>query len=409
MAGSPEAREGDGRQGPSAAMILDLIGTILADRGDPAELSTTGQGRLQIALGVQLKELASRQGAALCDWLYDLVDGSNSRVEGAHLASQWVAERLRSVEAEADVANKHRAVRLVQMEHALVDDGRVGRTRSKSWLGLGRAGKRGPALDERWVEYFRLRVGQVVLRSVGALVRALRFRLAAVGDELADLRRKLYILADQFKAVPFWKETESGEISLAEASTDPQQAVAEVLGRRLPELAAELDRRFRTTLLARHGGLRKLLADEISVHGPVPAQLRCAARAAVCEALEQIDLATVFFPGLEHAQQATPALRAWLGAAVPRLSDCGGGRRLLLVCPEGSGRGELGPIVRRASGQTPSVVFDTDANLVLCWETEGIPLVWAATALLGDRPECARIADRLHTRIDVRWTPLPRY
>jgi len=407
LAHAPEGRSADGGQGPSADMVHDLVSTLLGDRGDPVELSTTGAGRLQSALGLQLKDFAGRQGAALCDWLYDMVDGANSRVDGAYLAAQWLAERLRAVEAEADVAQKHCVARLGQTEQALLESDRVQRARSRGWLGLGRAARRSPALDDRWIEYFRLRVEHVVLRSTSALARTLRARVAAVGDELGDLRRRLYILADQFKAAPFWKETDSGEISLADASSDPHEAVAVMLRRRLPDLAAELDRQLRATLLAQHGGLRRLLADEGSVHGRIPAQLRSAARAAVLDALKHFDLATVFFPGVEQAQHPVPALRAWLQAAAPRLPACGGARRLLLVCPEGSGRGSLDRIVEQATGVTPSVVFDADVSLVLCWETQEIALPRAAAALVADRPDCARIATRLHTRVDVHWTPMP--
>jgi serine/threonine protein kinase len=407
LANPPEGPCAEGDRGPSAGAVHDLVSTLLGDRGDPVELSTSGANRLQNALGLQLKDFAGRQGAALCDWLYDMVDGSDSRVEGGYLAAQWLAERLRAVEAEADLAQKHCVVRLGQMEQSLLESDHVERARSRGWLGLGRAARRAPALDDRWIDYFRLRVEHIVLRSTSALARTLRARVAAVSDELADLRRRLYILADQFKATPFWKETDSGEISLADASSDPHEAVAVMLHRRLPDLAVELDRQFRTTLLAQHGGLRRLLADEGSVHGRIPAQLRAAARAAVLEALKHFDLAASFFPGVEQAQHPVPALSAWLQAAAPRLPACGGGRRLLLVCPEGSGQGSLDRIVQQAAGVTPSVVFDSDVSLVLCWETQEIALPRAAAALVAGRLDCVQIASRLHTRIDVHWTPLP--
>jgi hypothetical protein len=127
----------------------------------------------------------------------------------------------------------------------------------------------------------------------------------------------------------------------------------------------------------------------------------------VLEALKHFDLAASFFPGVEQAQHPVPALSAWLQAAAPRLPACGGGRRLLLVCPEGSGQGSLDRIVQQAAGVTPSVVFDSDVSLVLCWETQEIALPRAAAALVAGRLDCVQIASRLHTRIDVHWTPLP--
>ncbi len=53
-----------------------------------------------------------------------------------------------------------------------------------------------------------------------------------------------------------------------------------------------------------------------------------------------------------------------------------------------------------------TMLFDTDVNLVLCCEMQDLPLSRAAATLVAARPECARIAARLHTRIDVAWSAI---
>jgi len=402
----PEARTAAAGRGPGGSLILDAIGSLLGDRTAGGDTGSTGPGRLQVMLAGRLKALAAHEGTALCDWLYELIDSSTSRVEGAHHAAQWAAERLRTLDADAEGAIRDEAVRLAQMEQILLEAGSHQRGRLRPWLGIGRGARQAALLDDAWLQYFRLRLEQTAYRGICALARSIRVKVAAVGDELAELRQKLYVLADQFEAEPFWNEADGGDLAFPGMSSDPYQTIAERLRLRLPDLAATLDGHFRSTLFAERGGLRNLLHSDGDLQEILPGRLRSAARSAILAALKELDLPQIFFEGVAASGAADPAVRGWLAKALPRLPVCGCAR-LLLVCPEGSGQQQLGKVVRELTRETPSLVFDSDVNLVLCCEAQDIPLTRAAAALLGERADCARIAARLHARIDVAWSPMP--
>ena len=90
----------------------------------------------------------------------------------------------------------------------------------------------------------------------------------------------------------------------------------------------------------------------------------------------------------------------------PLLSACGGCRRVLLAVPEGSADAYVQDAVRKHLAGPPTVVCAPVEDTVLCCDAEQLPLGRVAAFLLGDRPDFAQIARRLHTRIDVAWTAL---
>jgi hypothetical protein len=54
----------------------------------------------------------------------------------------------------------------------------------------------------------------------------------------------------------------------------------------------------------------------------------------------------------------------------------------------------------------PTVVIDDEADLLVCYEVEELPLPRVAAAVLDQRFQAVEAASRLHTRSDVPWTPL---
>jgi hypothetical protein len=94
-----------------------------------------------------------------------------------------------------------------------------------------------------------------------------------------------------------------------------------------------------------------------------------------------------------------------LADAEPVLAACGGARRLLVVSPDDElarlpGEGFHG------TPPTPSVVIDTDADLILCHEIEQLSVARVAATLIDHRADYEEAASRLHTRIDVVWARL---
>ena len=89
----------------------------------------------------------------------------------------------------------------------------------------------------------------------------------------------------------------------------------------------------------------------------------------------------------------------------PLLPVTGGGRRLLLVVPEGTSNDDLQKIIQQGVAVPPNVVSAPGNDTLLCCEAEQLPLGRVAAALLGSQSEASQLAQRLRTRIYVDWHP----
>ena len=89
---------------------------------------------------------------------------------------------------------------------------------------------------------------------------------------------------------------------------------------------------------------------------------------------------------------------------MPRLLSCGGAARLLLVIPEGSREAIQEFNLEQRCGQAATIALDQENDIAVCFEATGVPLVEAARVIINDRPEQAKLASRVHTRIDVQWS-----
>jgi hypothetical protein len=138
----------------------------------------------------------------------------------------------------------------------------------------------------------------------------------------------------------------------------------------------------------------------------VAPQLRAEARRAVLDALKEINIAEVFLEPQTDPVKVKQRIRNATGAATPRLLACGGAKRLLLLLQGGTNTEPLHELIRQEMNETSSVVFGADGHVVLCYEVERIPPGNVAGHLADNRHEYAGIASRLHTRVDVPWTPL---
>jgi len=403
-------RRGPGAHGtkePPAARLFQTIDALLGSCGESYELPDVPESLLQRPLITHVKAIAAQRGAAVCDWILQFADTSTARLKASQLAADWAAERLSSLKEEVNERFRSRQAELGRLERSLWDTGNSRQSWRKRWLGIRRVEQQPSELDSRWDEYFKLRIDHLVLQAVGKLLRLLRRRVLAVGDQLKTFRRELDFLMDQFAVTP-------AEDGLARDDESPgpwddlYASAAEALRDRTSELAAELDRQFQEGFFAKHGGLRGALEKNVQLRGPFFEKLQAAARTAVLGALNQINIAGLLLSPDRRPQESKQSLQALLEAAEPTLLGCGGSQRLALVCPEGPSNAPMREAIERHLHETPSVVHDCDGDLVLCYEAERLSLAAVAAGLIDHRRDYADVAARLHTRIDVAWSPLPQ-
>ena len=399
-----QARGAAAEQPSPGVGLLRAVNAVLGVCSLNEDSLQVTQGSLQAGLEEPLSRLASERAAAVGEWVLQQLDDPESGINRACRTAEWFAARLRSIEAEALAVVRDVQPSLADAQQALLGAKAAEYAQLTAWLTPEGGGRREPKLGRRWLDYCASRLDQVALLAVCNAAQSVRAQVAAIGDQLADLKRELGHAADQFEAPPPWtKRPAAGQPS---GPDDPSAAAARALRDCIPEMAAGLDRQFRRALLARHGGLLGLLGEGASLRGRLLAELPRAARTAVSRLLSEISLADVL--GTADAQPERPGgpLRDCLDRAAPRLLDCGGAKRLLAVCPDGTDAAALGDTVKAGSGQMPTVLPGAGGDLVLCYEVEQIPLSQVAATLVDHRPDVAEIAARLHTRIDVNWTDL---
>ena len=98
-------------------------------------------------------------------------------------------------------------------------------------------------------------------------------------------------------------------------------------------------------------------------------------------------------------------LGQWLADATPEAISLGGARRLLFVGPRSNEEKLTNWTQRLAeeSEQEPNAIVGNDHAVAICCETDSTPLRNVVAGLVGPRPDYIKLAERLHTRIDVEW------
>jgi eukaryotic-like serine/threonine-protein kinase len=87
----------------------------------------------------------------------------------------------------------------------------------------------------------------------------------------------------------------------------------------------------------------------------------------------------------------------------PRLLVCGGARRLLLVAPDRSVTQQTQESLAKYLRCAATIITRSSGETIFCCEAEDLDADRVATFLIGQRRDCARMALRLHTRIDIPW------
>jgi len=101
-----------------------------------------------------------------------------------------------------------------------------------------------------------------------------------------------------------------------------------------------------------------------------------------------------------------PSPYAEVRTSAPLLRSCGGTRRILVVSPPDVSRQRVLEADSDISEASTTFVDEAGREMVVCHEVDEVPMKNVVAFLTGSRCDYLEIADRLHTRIDVDWTPL---
>jgi hypothetical protein len=376
---------------PPSRTILDTLDAIV--RGDDA--ATTRRTCLESATEAYVKDQAVRLGTALRDWILSLVSLPRYRVVGAQRGCDYVAEHLRAMSHEASESLRGKLPALHALRETLLKDKHQGR----DWLRhRGFVSGRRLTVDRRLVRYFSAKIEELALSAVSRVAGLILAQVVLLGDKLRNLAADLNRLAEKI-----------GEEPSPIAAAGPPARLSPLVAR----VVAETIAKHRAAMV---GAMERALEDDLcriavteNNDGRMLAPLlRQMARSLILALVKKTALREI-----EASCQGTPrqtafSLQEALHEASPRLADCGGARRLLLTAPR-SIAGDLLVNGLRAGGEAgpaPTVVPDTENDVLLCYEVEQLSVRRVAAALLDQRFQYVEAAARLHTRIDVRWSPL---
>ena len=92
-----------------------------------------------------------------------------------------------------------------------------------------------------------------------------------------------------------------------------------------------------------------------------------------------------------------------VAGAMPRIAECGGARRWLLLCPHDHASRLWQARLPADLQRLVTTITDPYSRPLLFCAVQGMPLSHVAARLIEGHPEHARIATRLRTRLDIAW------
>lgn len=351
-----------------------------------------------------LKQLATPYGESIKDWILRHVDDPQARVGWAATCRDWYTVYLKQLDAEAAEIVKETQQNVSALEQRL----RAFATQpaKRGMFGMRRAEqKHASEIDGMLLLLLRLRLQEFTLRSVTKIVRMLIASVTAAGDQIKDLQRELGQSAAMFDADFPWDDDETPQA--ANILEEVEDALAEQLQNKFPELARNVDERIEQRYLATHGGLRHVCQKADALRAGLLAALKAEARAEILAALKNIALGEAVLGDDADDETKTARLKACQELARPTTLDCGGSQRMLALVPDGEVNRPLVEALKVRLEPPPTIIPSQEIDLVLCYEQQELSLPHVAERLIAGRDDYTEIASRLHTRVDINWTELP--
>ena len=134
--------------------------------------------------------------------------------------------------------------------------------------------------------------------------------------------------------------------------------------------------------------------------------LRNEARSLVDAEFRKLDLVGGVLQCEPPSDDGPSVLGTWLETARPALLHSGGAKRLLMVAPSCTDANALSRSIFEVAQENCSLVRDDSMDVVACYEVQQLTHDRVIAHLTGCRPRYAELAARMHTRVDVAWTPL---
>jgi hypothetical protein len=269
------------------------------------------------------------------------------------------------------------------------------------------AGKKaGQELLVRRIAYCKLRLHDMAILVTGQLFVAWQSYVAQAADGLQELSGDVEHWSTRYPEYDFDAPVPQPTLD------DPLASIRPVMGQSLyaqvGRMAAEVEGKLTQDFCTPHGGIRATLLRTGEDRLTLTRELERLARQAVLRTMSQINMQDLLF---EVKSGDRSLVDLCLEAADPQLMKCGGERRLACFIPQPITEKAARTAMERLHGarfhSVPTILPALGSDVVLLYECGQLSLPHVAARLVDDRPDIAEIADRLLTRVDVEWRPLP--
>lgn len=200
---------------------------------------------------------------------------------------------------------------------------------------------------------------------------------------------------------------------LAEANIPPQSEgpnyesvirgfLAEHVALFVTMLESHTDRSYFNSL----GGLRKVAENGAMSSAQLANAVYGQSRFLVAGSFQGLNFDAVLDVAIPKNEDLKLIVNDQLKDALPQLTDCGGGLRLMLAVPVATPGKRLGKLCSELFNGDPTIVRGTDGDLAVCLEGESVLAEDVALLLLENSPTATEYIERIGSRLDVEWIPI---
>ena len=257
-----------------------------------------------------------------------------------------------------------------------------------------------PGLDERQLllRFAMIELKRLSLDAVLQLVRELKTEVLLCEDHLREFARRILHLGNEFNA----HRQDSSEVD---------DEIVRLLKEHHLDLTKQLDQELTPALVRKHMSLSDLLTANSDVWSNLVSTMRTTSQRLAGNVISRLQVSGVVNSGGKGSGEQGQSAADTVSAARPLLLECGGDCRYLVVAPKAvdTWPSDWKQPFDNAAGVSTSLVAGTDDSLVVCCESQRVPLQNVVANLVGTRSDLIKVANRLHTRIDVEWPSLNRW
>jgi hypothetical protein len=376
--------------------VFAIIDAVLGDgAGADEPASNGGFDSLATVLDTRLDGRARKLSVAARDWIFELVDASDGRVEGAKFAAEWFQNHLRMLERNAISKIGQLRERILAIKEAQAPR----RTAPATTRPDGKWLREAQAL---LANYARLRLEQVILSSVGRWLRMIEGQVTATLDRLQEFWKDLNNLGATFHVAP----SLAGSFDLCSAQAtlhNHWRSLLDDLIERRGDLVVQLDKEIERELDLGPGTLKHFLTQGTGLPNELAARLRAAARKLILATMQSVNMSRLSERSNDSAEVDSSELLRCVEAARPRVADAMAGSRLLVIMPQNVDETRIRESLADEHGSGLSIVHSGKGDLIAVFEVEQLSVDRVAGQLVDYRQDYIEIAKRLHTRTDVSW------